>query len=43
MYALDLMYMHVHNDHMDVYDFCFVLISMLNDHVYDFHVDLYPV
>ena len=29
MYALDLM--HIHNDHMDVYDSCFdVLISMLN-------------
>ena len=30
MYALDLMHMHIHNDHMSVYDFCFVLISMLN-------------
>ena len=23
MYVLDLMQMHIHNDHMDVYDFCF--------------------
>ena len=23
MYVLDLMHMHIHSDHMDVYDFCF--------------------
>jgi len=23
MYTLDLMHMHLHNDHMDIYDFCF--------------------
>ena len=24
MYALDLMHRHLHNDHVDVYDFCLV-------------------
>ena len=26
MYVLDLMHMHIHNDHMYVYDFCFILM-----------------
>ena len=29
MYALDLMHMHTHNDHMDVYDSCFDIFMFL--------------
>jgi len=29
MYALDLMYMHIHNDHMDVYDVLFLMTHVL--------------
>ena len=34
MYALDLMHMHIHNDHMDVYDvlfwyFMFMIIMLI--------------
>ena len=34
MYALDLLHMHIHNDHMDVYDFSFM------PHVLDIRLDV---
>ena len=41
MYALDLMHMHIHNDHMDIYDFCFdQYVKFLVYQTFDMHVQL---
>ena len=46
MYVLDLMHVHVHNDHMCVYDFCFVLMFIVyyvkchDSQIIDMHVQL---
>jgi len=37
MYVLDLMHMHIYNDHMDVYDFCLMLHDLITCLNISFH------
>ena len=39
MYALDLMHMHMHYDHLDVYDYMMFLFLMIRVFDYHDHID----